>query len=87
VAIGRQTRGGVVVISLEAAMADAARELDALLEQRWHELGLQLIADGVDSVAGAIDVVLERQKVVDRQWRAEVLASLRRSLIANLAGN
>jgi hypothetical protein len=65
---------------IQAVLDDAAAQLDAALEARWDELALQLIADGNDPEDGAIDYVLEQQKVVDRRWRAEVLESLRRSL-------
>ena len=73
------------MITLEAALADAAAQLDEVLQQRWDELALRLIGEGLNPVD--VDDVLRQQQDCDLVWRAEVLASLRRGVIASIRGD
>lgn len=68
--------------AIDEAVADAGRQLDSLLNERQHDLALQLISEGVDPCDGQIEAVLERQHAVDLAWRDGVLSTLRAALRA-----
>jgi hypothetical protein len=67
------------MITIDAAMTDAARQVDALIAERLDDLALALIGTGL-LTPEELDDLLARQRAEAETWKAEVLQRLRASL-------
>jgi hypothetical protein len=81
-------------MTLDEAIARASEKIDELLTQRWDDLALRMIEDGVDPDADESEPpdvpgdwrrlsfknTLQHQKELDLEWRAETLVQLRINL-------
>lgn len=67
-------------MTLSEAIAKASADLDVVLQHRWDDLWLRLIQDGCDE-AGA-EAVVDEQRAIDLQWKAQYLEGLPDQLIA-----
>jgi len=66
-------------MTLDEAIAKAAHEIDAILEERMDALALKMIACGVD--ADILPDLLDAQHHVNAAWRVQTLADIRTQLL------
>jgi hypothetical protein len=82
-------------MTIDEVIANTAAQIDQILAERWDQMALRMVADGMDPnepyrAPSADDGpwsrvsfgwVLQQQKEIDREWRDRTLAELRQTLL------